>query len=116
MHILTYLLLLAISSLEELFTYSGYTILPSTIMLKGMARRVDAHMMSEGDGNFGPLGVLDWCHGTTLGADVVDDLKKEMEVHNVEEKAGKAAAGVENSASSIGNRLKSKARGRGNNN
>jgi len=74
-HIMAYILLLAIFSLEEVFTYSGYNILPSTIMLRGMARRTDAHMMSQGKGNFAPVGVLDWVHGTTLGADVMDDVQ-----------------------------------------
>lgn len=90
MHILTYLFLVVLFSLEETFVYSGYNILPSTIMLKGMARRTDAHMMSEGEGNFGPFGALDWVHDTTLGRDVVDDLKMEMEKHGVDEKAGNA--------------------------
>ena len=76
---MTYLLLLGFFSLEEVFTYSGYNVLPSTIMLKGMARRVDAHMMSEGKGNYGPLGVMDWFHSTTVGADVMDDLQEEIE-------------------------------------
>ncbi|KAF2645395.1 hypothetical protein P280DRAFT_545375 [Massarina eburnea CBS 473.64] len=89
-HIMTYLLLLAVFSLEEVFTYSGYNILPSTIMLKGMARRVDAHMISEGKGNYGSLGVLDWVNGTTLDADVMDDLQEEMEKHNVQERSSRA--------------------------
>jgi hypothetical protein len=101
MHILTYLLLTVLFSLEETFVYSGYNILPSTIMLRGMARRTDAHMMSEGEGNFGPLGVLDWFHDTTLGKDVVDDLKLEMEKHGVEEKAGNAIDGAGGLASKL---------------
>ncbi|OAL54428.1 hypothetical protein IQ07DRAFT_268413 [Pyrenochaeta sp. DS3sAY3a] len=108
MHILTYLVLIAIFSLEETFVYSGYNVLPSTIMLKGMARRCDAHMMSEGEGNYGSLGVLDWCHGTTLGRDVTDDLKAEMEKHHVEEKAGRAI----DSAGDVANGLAGKLKGR----
>jgi hypothetical protein len=113
MHILTYLFLVVLFSLEETFVYSGYSILPSTIMLKGMARRTDAHMMSEGDGNFGPLGVLDWIHDTTLGKDVVDDLKAEMEKHHVEEKAGHAIEGAGDAASGLAGRLRGKASGKG---
>ncbi|EOA86908.1 hypothetical protein ACJQWK_08960 [Exserohilum turcicum] len=90
MHILTYLIMVGLFSLEETFVYSGYNVLPSTIMLRGMARRADAHMMSEGEGNYGCLGVMDWFHDTTLGKDVVEDLKAEMDKHNVEAKAGKA--------------------------
>ncbi|OAL04163.1 hypothetical protein IQ06DRAFT_270689 [Phaeosphaeriaceae sp. SRC1lsM3a] len=113
MHILTYVFLIVLFSLEETFVYSGYNILPSTIMLRGMARRTDAHMMSEGDGNFGPLGVLDWVHDTTLGKDVVDDLKAEMEKHHVEEKAGNAIDGASNAAGGLAEKLKGKAAGKG---
>lgn len=77
-------------------------------MLRGMARRTDAHMMSEGDGNFGPLGVLDWVHDTTLGKDVVDDLKAEAEKHRLEERAGEA---IDGAGSAVGN-LAEKVRGK----
>jgi hypothetical protein len=105
---MTYLLLLAIFSLEELFTYSGYNVLPSTIMLRGMARRIDGHMMSEGDGNFGPLGVLDWVHGTTLGRDVMDDLKAEMEKHDVQDRTGRAIGDAGDTANGVANDVTSK--------
>lgn len=110
MHILTYLILIAIFSLEETFVYSGYNVLPSTIMLRGMARRCDAHMLSEGDGNFGCLGILDWCHGTTLGKDVVDDLKAEMEKHNLEDRAGRAIDGAGNAANGLTGKLSAEVR------
>lgn len=111
---MTYCLLLGVFSLEEVFTYSGYNVLPSTIMLKGMARRVDAHMLSEGKGNYGPLGVMDWFHGTTLGADVMDDLQQEMEKHNVQERTGKAIDGAGDTANGLAGKLRDKARkGRG---
>ncbi|KAF2734948.1 hypothetical protein EJ04DRAFT_576498 [Polyplosphaeria fusca] len=106
MHILTYVLLLSLTSLEDLFVYSGYDVLPSTIMLRGMARRCDAHMMSEGKGNYGPLGVMDWAHGTSLGGDVVDDLRDEMDKHRVQERAGRAIDGAGEKANGIAGRLK----------
>ncbi|CAI6276672.1 unnamed protein product [Periconia digitata] len=109
-HIMTYLLLLGAFSLEEVFTYSGYNVLPSTIMLKGMARRVDAHMMSEGKGNYGPLGVMDWVNGTTLGADVMEDLQQEMEKHNVQERAGKAVDDATEGANGLAGKLKDRTR------
>ena len=59
-------------------------------MLRGMARRTDAHMMSVGKGNYAPIGVLDWCYGTTSGADVMDDVRDEMEKRDVQERTGKA--------------------------
>lgn len=111
---MTYLLLVAFFSLEETFVYSGYDILPSTIMIRGMARRMDAHMLSEGDGNYGSIGVLDWCHGTTLGKDVVEDLKAEIKKHNMEEKTGRAIHGTEEAADGITDKFKSKVKkGRG---
>jgi hypothetical protein len=111
---MTYLLLLALFSLEDLFTYSGYNVLPSTIMLRGMARRCDAHMMSQGEGNFGPLGVLDWAHGTTLGADVVDDLKAEMEKHDVQERSARAIDDAGDAANGVAAKIKGRAKkGRG---
>jgi hypothetical protein len=111
---MTYLLLLAIFSLEEVFTYSGYNVLPSTIMLRGMARRTDAHMMSKGQGNYGSIGVLDWTHGTTLGADVMYDVREEMDKHDVQDRAGRAIDGAGDAASGFGEKLKNRARkGRG---
>jgi hypothetical protein len=110
---MTYLLLLAIFSLEELFTYSGYNILPSAIMLKGMARRTDTHMMTQGKGNYGPLGVLDWVNGTTVGADVMDDVQEEMQKHHVQERAGSAIDDAGDAANGFAGKLKSKAKGRG---
>ena len=110
MHILTYLLLVAFFSLEETFVYSGYNVLPSTIMLRGMARRTEAHMLSEGEGNYGSIGVLDWCHGTTIGKDVMEDLKAEMDKHDVEEKTARTIDG----ASGMADKFKWKVRkGRG---
>lgn len=70
-------------------------------------------MMSEGEGNFGPLGVLDWVHDTSLGRDVVDDLKAECEKHHVEERAGAAVEGAGNAAGGLADKLKSKAGGKG---
>ncbi|KAF2750381.1 hypothetical protein M011DRAFT_517483 [Sporormia fimetaria CBS 119925] len=109
-HMMTYLILVAWFSLEELFTYSGYSVLPSTIMLRGMARRTDAHMMSQGEGNFGPLGLLDWAHGTTLGRDVVDDLKAEMEKHDVKECSERAVEGAGKAANGVAAKLKRRAK------
>ncbi|KAJ9658381.1 hypothetical protein H2201_007821 [Coniosporium apollinis] len=95
-HILSFHLALALVSLEECFAYSGYSILPS-ILLAGMARRADNHLLSGGKGNFGPWGVLDWVHGTTVGKDVVDDVRKECDKHDVQGRAsglGDAAGGM----------------------
>lgn len=107
-HIMTYLLLLSLFSLLDVFTYSGYTVLPSTIMLRGMARRTDAHMMSQGKGNYGSMGVLDWANGTTLGADVVDDLKEEAEKHHVKERSAGAIDGASDAAGGLAEKIRSR--------
>lgn len=87
-HVLTWHILVAFTSLEQLFIYSGYAVLPSRILLAGMARRTDSHYESKGEGNFGHWGVLDWACGTTCGgeADVMDDLRDEADEHNVQER------------------------------
>jgi hypothetical protein len=99
MHMFTFLLLLAVTSLEQLFTYSGYSALPSTIMLNGMARRAEVHMATQ-KGNYAPFGVLDWVHGTSIGGDVMDDLSAEMEKRDVQGKADKA---MDDAGDMIGN-------------
>lgn len=64
-------------------------------------------MMSVGKGNYAPIGVLDWCYGTTSGADFMDDVGDEMEKRDVQERTGKAM-------DDMGTRLKGRARrGRG---
>jgi len=88
MHLLTYLLLLASVSLEETLTLSGYSNIPG-IMLGGFARRQDLHSESRGRGNFAPWGLMDWIHGTSIGGDVVEDMKDEAEKHQVAERSSK---------------------------
>jgi hypothetical protein len=79
-HLLPFLALLMITSVEDLLVYSGYSVLPSVVMVKGMARRVDNHF-SSGKGNFGSFGAADW----VLGTNVVEDLQKERDTHNMTE-------------------------------
>lgn len=87
-HMLTYLFYLSLVSLEETFAFSGYTIMPTSFLLGGIARRTDEHLLSGGDGNFGPSGVVDWCCGTSIGdTDIQDDVMEELEDHEVEEMA-----------------------------
>jgi hypothetical protein len=59
-------------------------------MLGGIARRQDLHSESKGQGNFAPWGLMDWIHGTSIGADVMDDVSDEAEKHHVKERSGKA--------------------------
>lgn len=95
-------------------TSSGYTILPSTILVAGMARRQEMHMMSSGKGNYAPWGVLDWAHGTTVGdQDVMDDINEEMEKHDVQGKASSALDNVGNMIDSASSSVKNKKKGKG---
>lgn len=107
-HILTFQLLLALVSLEELLVYSGYSVLPSTIILSGMARRADAHLLTGGQGNYAPWGLLDWVHGTTIGGDVVEDMRDELEKHHVPEKTSKALDSANGAVDNLGSRIKNR--------
>ncbi|OAX78060.1 hypothetical protein ACJ72_07637 [Emergomyces africanus] len=65
-HLLTYLIYLALISLEETFSHSGYSIMPTNFFIGGMARRADLHLLGKGCGNYGPWGIADWICGTTV--------------------------------------------------
>lgn len=99
-HVLTWHLFIALCSLEELFVFSGYSVLPSSIVLLGMARRMDEHfdVVYEGEdaGNFGRTGILDLCCGTTCQGedDAMDDFQKEVDKHQVKERSDDAINGA----------------------
>ena len=107
-HVLTWHLFIALCSLEELFVFSGYSVLPSSIVLLGMARRTDEHfdVVYEGDepGNFGRFGVLDLCCGTTCQGedDALDDIQKEAEKHQLQERTKGAMDGAVSGAKGKG--------------
>jgi Fatty acid hydroxylase superfamily len=90
-HLLPFLVILMGVSVEELMTYSGYTLLPSAILVKGMARRIDTHFLSKGKGNFAAFGAVDWICGTNLGKPVIEDLQKEWDNHNMDDKVQQGA-------------------------
>ena len=92
-HLLTYHLYLAIISLEETFAYSGYNVLPSGLILGGIARRRERHVMGHGEGNFGYYGIMDFVLGTSLGRDVVEDVIEEVE-EGVQRKSGRKISKV----------------------
>jgi hypothetical protein len=100
-HMLTYLLYLSIISIEETFAFSGYSVMPTSFFLGGIARRTDEHLLSGAEGNFGPWGILDWMCGTTVGNDedgmassVMDDAQNELSAlnqdHDIDEKIRRA--------------------------
>jgi hypothetical protein len=85
-HLLTYLLYLAVVSLEETFAYSGYSSVPTNFILGGIARRVDGHVACGGQGNFGAWGLGDWVCGTSVGGDLLGDVEDEADKHDVQGK------------------------------
>ncbi|KAI4198801.1 MAG: hypothetical protein LQ350_005042 [Teloschistes chrysophthalmus] len=93
-HLLTYHMYLAVVSLEETFAYSGYNVLPSGLILGGIARRQERHLMGEGKGNYSCLGIVDFVAGTSLGENVVEDVREEAENNRVRERAKGRAKGV----------------------
>ena len=94
-HLLTFHAFLALVSLEELFVYSGYNILPSGFILGGMARRQERHLLGGGVGNFSAYGLVDLLVGTSVGSDVLEDMEDEAERKEVGKKAKSKAKQVE---------------------
>ncbi|KAK5661124.1 hypothetical protein OQA88_11014 [Cercophora sp. LCS_1] len=92
LHLLTYFLFVGLATVEETLAMSGYNIVPGIIM-GGIAKRSALHY-ARPSGNFGAWGVLDWFHGTSLGGDVMRDVKGEAEKHHLKERGEKAANGV----------------------
>ncbi|KAI8964347.1 hypothetical protein F5Y11DRAFT_316015 [Daldinia sp. FL1419] len=90
-HLLTYFLFTILTTLEEMLSMSGYSIVPGIIM-GGIARRTATHYASGGRGNFGAWGLLDWASGTSVGKDVVEDIHDEAEKHQVKERGQKAVS------------------------
>ncbi|KAG2415430.1 hypothetical protein HFD88_006621 [Aspergillus terreus] len=84
-HMLTYLLYLAIISIEETFAFSGYSVMPTNFFLGGLARRTDIHLLSGAEGNYGPWGILDWVCGTTVGDEEDEENEEGAQEDSVEE-------------------------------
>lgn len=88
-HMLTYIMYLTLISIEETWTYSGYSTLPTNFILGGIARRTDEHLLQGAAGNFGTLGLADWLMGSSTGGDIVEDVADEAESHQVQERLEK---------------------------
>lgn len=106
-HVLTYFLFVALVSLEESLSHSGYKSLFFSSLLTGAGRRTDRHFSSNGkvsgpispsrwlpkvlltknssQGNFAPWGVMDWLHDTSLGGNVKQDAKSDWNDHRERE-------------------------------
>lgn len=104
-HLLTYLVYLMIASIEETFAYSGYSTVPTNFILGGIARRTDNHVLCGGRGNFGGWGLIDWLMGTTVGADLIDDVEAEADKHDIPEKIEKAKKKAGDGVRKRGNRI-----------
>ncbi|KAF2964712.1 hypothetical protein GQX73_g8869 [Xylaria multiplex] len=89
-HLLTYFLFMLLTTIEETLSMSGYSIIPGIIM-GGITRRTAAHYASRARGNYGAWGLLDWIHGTSVGKNIVKDVRDEAEKHQVKERGVKAA-------------------------
>lgn len=90
-HALTFILYLAIISLEETFTHSGYAKLPTHFVLGGIASRNETHCLTNGKGNYGTWGLFDWLAGTSIGGDVMEDIAGEIDEADVQEKVVRSA-------------------------
>ncbi|TLS30912.1 hypothetical protein PpBr36_03519, partial [Pyricularia pennisetigena] len=96
-HLLTFLLVAALATAEETLAMSGYSVVPG-ILMGGIARRTAVHCCCGGpgggrqQGNFGAWGLLDWVCGTSIGKDVMADVRDEAEKHRVKERGEKAAS------------------------
>lgn len=97
-HALTFMLYLAIISLEETFTHSGYARLPTNFILGGIAHRNEMHCFSR-NGNYGTWGLTDWVMGTVIGdSDAVDDIAEE---YNEADVSGKVVRRANKSVSQV---------------
>ncbi|KAI1351461.1 sterol desaturase family [Xylaria sp. FL0043] len=94
-HLLTYFLFTLLTTIEETMSMSGYSVVPGIVM-GGITRRTAIHYASGGGGNFGAWGLLDWVHGTSVGKDVLEDLRDEAEKHHVRDRGRKAADDTNN--------------------
>ncbi|KAF7588838.1 hypothetical protein BBP40_005085 [Aspergillus hancockii] len=89
-HILTYLLYLTVISIEETFAFSGYSVMPTSFFLGGIARRMDMHLLSGAEGNFGPWGILDWICGTSVGDEDEGELDEALSEEMIDEQIRRA--------------------------
>ncbi|KAG4026500.1 hypothetical protein MFRU_040g00580 [Monilinia fructicola] len=105
-HLLTYLLALAIVTLEETISFSGYAGV-SGIILGGIARRQDLHSESRGRGNYAPWGFLDWIHGTSIGPGVPEDVADEAAKHQVKSRSRRAVSNGKESVKILSGRRRS---------
>lgn len=109
-HLLTYFLVLIITSIEETLAMSGYTIIPGIVM-SGITQRTAIHYANKGTSNFGSYGIMDWAHGTNQGRGVLEDVRKEADKHHAQEKSAdkvdEGTKAVQDGVDSLKKRLRS---------
>lgn len=110
-HILPFLFALSIATLADTVSYSGYStaLLPSGIILPGMAHRVEGHFLSKGEGNFSSFGLVDWVSGTSVGSDLIDDMKAEWDNRDGSGKLLEAGDNASNFIGGVGEKIRGKA-------
>lgn len=114
-HLITYIIYLTLISLEETFTHSGYAHLPTTFILGGIAKRNDAHCLTQ-EGNFGTWGLSDWIMGTGVGSEVLEDvideiMEKEEEEERLSRRVSRRVRGKGKTAIASKSQARSKSRG-----
>ncbi|QDS72566.1 hypothetical protein FKW77_000760 [Venturia effusa] len=109
-HILPFLLALSIATLADTISYSGYStaLLPSGVILPGMAHRVEGHFLSKGEGNFSSFGLVDWVSGTSVGTDFIDDMKAEWDKRDGSGKLLEAGDNARNLIDGVGDKMRAK--------
>lgn len=78
-HMITYMVFVAVVSLEEVISHCGYASVPAGFLLGRVARRADLHVISGGEGNYSIWGMLDWLGGSTIEVRT-EDTPEESEV------------------------------------
>ena len=76
-----------------------------------MAKRIDNHFLVRGEGNYAAFGALDWCHGTSVGRDVVDDFRAEWDKHDGDGKMLEASDRAGNLLEGVGEKVRGKVNG-----
>lgn len=109
-HLLTYFLVLIITTIEETLAMSGYNVVPGIVM-SGITQRTSIHYATQGSSNYGAYGIIDWAHGTSKGRGVLEDVQKEAEKHHVQERSAEkvddGASVIQDGVDSLKQRLRS---------
>lgn len=74
-----------------------------------MAHRVEGHFLSKGEGNFSSFGLVDWVSGTSVGSDLMDDMKAEWDTRDGSGKLIEAGDNAGNFIGGVGEKMRGKA-------